>query len=270
MRRCRRPRAYREISHQGHGPAAQASRRPELDLWSVCPVPRVPDAGLQRRSTTDSPCGRQWRARRPTRAASPVGGCRRVRGRGSIRHHRAPIGIRDIGDCRPARAGRIRVPANGSGRPMPREDRGTRTAVNNRRSGCDARRHTTGVRLRASPPGSTARFRHGLRRRLAGHRQHRVECTQRRPWFGSVTVAQPGRWGCSEGTTRHRACAQGVTLRGGVYDSRASFSAAPTYAAGVRASRASFSSRGIARDSMKRTRVSRSIVRPRVSSFSRS
>lgn len=149
----RRPRACRTVRHGDHGPATPSSSPPEPGPWSVCPAPRVPGAGPRAHSTADSPCGRRWRARRPTPAAIPVRGCRRVRGRGSIRHPRVLIGNRDIGDCRRARAGRPQVP-NGSGGPTRRGGRGTRTVVISRCSGCDVRRRITGVRLRASLPGS--------------------------------------------------------------------------------------------------------------------
>lgn len=67
-------------------------------------------------------------------------------------HRRGPIATRSPTGRLPASAGWL-MPANGRPRPIAGAYRGTATAAVRRRNGCGARRRTTGVPLRAVPPG---------------------------------------------------------------------------------------------------------------------
>ena len=166
-------------SSGGNGPGARDvarnARRGKDESGRRSPGPgasgrqsgRCERGGLPRHSTAGSRCGPRWRVNRSSQAASAGPGCRRARPGGSIRHRPAPIAIRDTEACPPARAGPRTRAANGCGRPKVVRARCRTTAAAHPCSGCNARRPTTGVRLRAALPGSGPSFRRRGRRSLA-------------------------------------------------------------------------------------------------------
>ena len=230
MPRLKRQRAHRPKRCARRKAAARLSRPSDLGPRNARPAPPALRARSRGHSTApatpvDSPCGPPSRARRPSRVAGPMQRCRQVHRQEAIRRRRVPIAIRGTVGCRPVKAGRLPAPANGVGRPRAGTGQGTRTAEMRQCSGCVARRRTTGARLRAVPPGRDPP--------VAGHPRNGRRASIERIW----AAVHRGRGGAS------------------AYRSRASLSAAPTYAAGVRSRSTSFSSRGIASDSMKRTSV---------------